>query len=265
MEHTLRKAQGSIKILMVDDQKLVLIGMAKVVAGLNPKYIVGTASSAIEAIKIVREHKPNIVFIDIEMPDIDGIEATRRIKRIAPDTKVIALTVQTEYPLPKAMIEAGAICYLSKDVDEPEIQQAIIMACNNSEYISMDVAQNMALHSFSKWAVSPFTMLSARELQIAYMVFHSMTVRAIANHLSLSPKTVNSYRYRIFSKLQINNDMQLALLAVKFRLLDVFKSRIGENEANSQPDLAGVLHEPSGDGQSIDKANDEPRGDDSDS
>lgn len=234
MEQNRNRAQGSIKILMVDDQKVVLIGLAKMVASLSPKYIVGTASSALEAIKIVREHRPNIVFIDIDMPDIDGIEATRRIKQIAPDTKVIALTVQKEYPLPKAMIEAGAICYLSKDVDEPEVRQAIMMACKNAEYISKDVAQNMALHSFCKWDVSPFSLLSSRELQIAYMVFNSMSVRTIAENLSLSPKTVNSYRYRIFNKLQISNDMQLALLAVKFCLLDVCKIKIGDNIATSR-------------------------------
>ena len=225
MERTQAKAPGSIKILMVDDQRLVLIGLAKTISEMNPAYIVGTASSGEEGLEQVRKHRPNIVFMDVEMPGMDGIEATRRIKRIAPDTKVIALSVEEDYPMPRVMLEAGAIGYLSKSAQETEIREAIAMACNNNEYIGKNVAQKIALHTLNKWDRSPFAILSSREIQIARMVFNSLSVRTISEQLALSPKTVNSYRYRIFSKLNIRSDMQLALLAVKFGLLDIKQTK----------------------------------------
>ena len=225
MERTQAKAPGSIKILMVDDQRLVLIGLAKTISEMSPAYIVGTASSGEEGLEQVRKHRPNIVFMDVEMPGMDGIEATRRIKRIAPDTKVIALSVEEDYPMPRVMLEAGAIGYLSKSAQETEIREAIAMACNNNEYIGKNVAQKIALHTLNKWDRSPFAILSSREIQIARMVFNSLSVRTISEQLALSPKTVNSYRYRIFSKLNIRSDMQLALLAVKFGLLDIKQTK----------------------------------------
>ncbi len=210
----------AIKVLVVDDHDLVRIGISRMLEDVEGIRVVGQAASGEEAVKMVREHAPDVVLMDVQMPGIGGMEATRKIQRIDDAIKVIAVTVCDEEPFPSRLLKAGAAGYLTKGASLQEMVKAIRVVNAGQKYISSDIAQQMALKPFNDDHASPFDQLSERELQISIMVVSCQKVQEISDKLCLSPKTVNSYRYRIFEKLAINSDVELTLLAVRYGLVN---------------------------------------------
>ena len=209
-----------IKVLIVDDHQMVRFGTRRLLEDESGLQIVGEASSGEEAIEAVDALNPQVVLMDVQMPGIGGLEATRRCLRIAPDVKVIALSMHDVEPFPSKLFEAGAKGYVSKRSDPEELILAIRKVMAGQRYISTDIAQNLALRPFAEVQQSPFEQLSGREMQIALMVIRGMGAAEMGKKLILSPKTVNSYRYRIFEKLDIKNDVELTKLAIQHGLLE---------------------------------------------
>lgn len=209
-----------IRVLIVDDHRLVRAGIARVLEDVKGIEVAGCAESGEEALEMIRQAPPDVVLMDIRMPGIGGMEATRRALRLEPDLKVVATTVYDDEPFPGQMFEAGAIGYVTKDADVRELISAIRKAQVGQRYLSSDVARHMALRNYETQDTSPFANLSGREMQIATMVVNCRKVQEISECLCLSPKTVNSYRYRIFEKLNISSDVELTLLAMKHGMLD---------------------------------------------
>lgn len=184
--------------------------------------VVGQAENGEDALKLVRELDPDVVLMDAKMPGIGGLEATRKMLRQQPEIRVIAVTACGEEPFPSRFLQAGASGYLTKGAAMDEMVKAIRLVHSGQRYISPDVAQELALKPFrTESEVSPFEQLSEREMQIAMMIVNCQKVQEISDKLFLSPKTVNSYRYRLFEKLGINSDVELTLLAVRHGMLDV--------------------------------------------
>lgn len=217
-----------ICVLVVDDHELVRSGITRMLAD-NPDIdVVGQASSGEGAIEFVRKQRPDIVLMDIRMPGIGGLEATRRILRIDDLIRVIVVTACADDPYPTRVMQSGASAYITKGADIQEMVRAIRQAHSGQRYISPEIAQKMALKQISgnkdeNGELSLFERLSEREMQIAMMVVDCLKVQEISDKLCLSPKTVNSYRYRIFEKLEISSDVELALMAVRLGLLDADK------------------------------------------
>lgn len=163
--------------------------------------------------------KPDVVLMDVKMPGIGGLEATRKLLRSHPDIKVVAVTVCEEDPFPTRLLQAGAAGYLTKGAGLDEMVQAIRLAFAGQRYISPQIAQQLALKPFQPQG-SPFDTLSEREIQIALMIVGCQKVQIISDKLCLSPKTVNTYRYRIFEKLSVTSDVELTLLAVRHGMVD---------------------------------------------
>ena len=209
-----------IKVLIVDDHQMVRFGTRRLLEDESGLHVVGEASSGEEAIEAVDALNPQVVLMDVQMPGIGGLEATRRCLRIAPDVKVIALSMHDGEPFPSKLFEAGAKGYVSKRSDPEELILAIRKVMAGQRYISTDIAQNLALRPFAEVQQSPFEQLSGREMQIALMVIRGMGAAEMGKKLILSPKTVNSYRYRIFEKLDIKNDVELTKLAIQHGLLE---------------------------------------------
>jgi len=183
--------------------------------------VVGEACTGEEALLKVRELKPDVVLMDVKMPGIGGLEATRKLMRSHPDIKVVAVTVCEEDPFPTRLLQAGAAGYLTKGAALDEMVQAIRLVFAGQRYIDPQIAQQLALKSFQPQnSGSPFDLLSEREIQIALMIANCHKVQNISDKLCLSPKTVNTYRYRIFEKLSITSDVELALLAVRHGMVD---------------------------------------------
>lgn len=208
-----------IRVLVVDDHRLVRIGTSRLLADIDGIQIIGQAATGEEAIDMVKDLKPDVVLMDIQMPGIGGMEATKRCLRIDPELKIIAVTVHEEDPYPSQLMGVGAAGYLTKKADVPEMVRSIKKVMAGQRYISSDIAQHLALKPFSQADISPFEQLSEREMQITLMVIEGCKVLEIAENLALSPKTVNSYRYRIFEKLDIANDVCLTKLAIKHRII----------------------------------------------
>ncbi|TWI50455.1 LuxR family two component transcriptional regulator [Pseudomonas duriflava] len=210
-----------IKVLVVDDHDLVRAGIIRMLADVQGIQVVGQADSGENGIKLVRELKPDVVLMDVKMPGIGGLEATRKLLRSYPDIKIIAVTACEEDPFPTRLLQAGAAGYLTKGAGIDEMITAIRQAFSGQRYISAQIAQQLALKSFQPHnSGSPFDLLSEREIQIALMIANCHKVQFISDKLCLSPKTVNTYRYRIYEKLSISSDVELALLAVRHGMVD---------------------------------------------
>jgi DNA-binding NarL/FixJ family response regulator len=190
-------------------------------ADIDGLQVVGEADSGEESLRQARELKPDVVLMDVKMPGIGGLEATRKLLRSHPDIKVVAVTVCEDDPFPTRLLQAGAAGYMTKGAGLAEMVQAIRLVFAGQRYISPQIAQQLALKSFQPQSNnSPFDLLSEREIQIALMIVGCQKVQAISDKLCLSPKTVNTYRYRIFEKLSISSDVELALLAVRHGMVD---------------------------------------------
>ena len=209
-----------IRVLVVDDHQLVRVGTSRLLADIEGFEIVAQAGSGEQAIEMVRDLKPDVVLMDVQMPGIGGLEATRRCLRVDPELKIVAVSVHEDEPYPSKLMNVGAVGYLTKRADVEEMVRAIRKVVAGQRYISSEIAQQLALRPFSPEDASPFDVLSDREMQITLMVISGHKVPKIAKNLSLSSKTVNSYRYRIFDKLSINNDVGLTKLAIKYGIID---------------------------------------------
>ncbi|MEK9712022.1 MAG: UvrY/SirA/GacA family response regulator transcription factor [Thalassolituus sp.] len=210
-----------IRVLVVDDQDLVRSGICRLLADAEQVAVVGEAASGEEAIQKSRDLEPDVVLMDINMPGIGGLEATQKILQRQPEIQIIALTVYDGDPYTSRLLKMGASGYLTKGAHFDEMLRAIIKVNSGQKYISPDIAQKMALRPFQEDSASPFDDLSERELQISIMVAKGQPVKTISEALFLSPKTVNSYRYRIFEKLGIDkNDVQLTHLALRHGLIN---------------------------------------------
>ncbi|AJP51720.1 Response regulator GacA [Pseudomonas fluorescens] len=189
-------------------------------ADIDGLQVVGQAESGEESLIKARELKPDVVLMDVKMPGIGGLGATTKLLRSHPDIKVVVVTVCEEDPFPTRLLQAGAAGYLTKGAGLAEMVQAIRLVFAGQRYISPQIAQQLAIKSFQPVSDSPFDVLSEREIQIALMIVGCQKVQTISDKLCLSPKTVNTYRYRIFEKLAISSDVELTLLAVRHGMVD---------------------------------------------
>ncbi len=209
-----------INILLVDDHELVRTGIRRIIDDVRGMKVIGEAESGEEAVKWCRSNDPDVVLMDINMPGIGGLDAMHRILRINEDIKIIMLTMHTENPFPSKVMQAGAAGYLSKAAAPDEVLKAIRSVNSGQRYLAPEIAQQMALSQISPATEDPFSVLSERELQIMMMITKGQRVVDISEQLSLSPKTINSYRYRLFDKLGVNGDVELTHLAIRYGMLD---------------------------------------------
>ncbi len=212
-----------INVFLVDDHELVRTGIRRLLEDVRGIKVVGEADSGEIAVQWCRNNDTDIVLMDMNMPGIGGIEATRRILRLNPDVKVIVISIHGEEPYPTKVMQAGAAGYLTKGAAPMEMINAIRQVKAGQRYLSPEIAQQMALSQFKPSQDNPFQALSERELQIMMMITSGQKVTDISEQLSLSPKTVNSYRYRLFSKLEVNGDVELTHLAIRHGILDTAK------------------------------------------
>ena len=209
-----------IRVLLVDDHRLFRVGLARMLREAKTIDVAGEADSGEEAVRHVRRNKPDVVLMDLNMPGIGGLEATRRITRMERAPKVIAVTAYDHNPFPVQVLRAGALGYLTKDINSEELVTAIKRVYVGKQYVSTEIAQELASSALSDSLESPFDNLSNREMQIMLMVVNCHKVNDISSDLHLSPKTVNSYRYRIFEKLNVKSDVELALMAVRHGMVN---------------------------------------------
>jgi len=209
-----------INIILVDDHEIVRTGLKMIISKMPGIKIIAEAENGQQAIDAVRQFKPDVVLMDVNMPVISGVEATRRIAQHMPATKIIILTVHAENPFPAQLIEAGASGYLTKGCAAEELEKAIKQVVITGRYIGADIAQQMAYSLLPGGESSPFDQLSAREMEVMMLLAQGRRPREIAETLILSPKTVATYKYRILEKLELENTIELSHFAIRHGILE---------------------------------------------
>lgn len=225
-----------ISILLVDDHELVREGIASLLNDAPDIVVIGQLSSGEEALEYISYtdsnelnsvdnstnniyQTPDVILLDARMPGLGGIEATRAILKQSPQCKVVAMSSVASGIIPSQMLRSGAKGFITKSVPVEELLKAIRVVNEGDHYVTPSVATRLAVDPFSADG-GLFDKLSRRELQIAQMLTDGKKVSQIATYLELSPKTVYSYRYRIFEKLGIRSDVELTILAVRHGLAD---------------------------------------------
>lgn len=208
-----------IRVVLIDDHELVRTGFRMILAQQAGIDVIGEAADGEHGLALIRSEQPDVALVDVHMPRLSGIELTDRVRKHKLATRIVILTVVSEAPFPRRLIEAGASGYLTKGCAADELVRAVRQVADGRRYLSPDIAEVLALGALDG-AESPFEVLSARELDVAMMLARGQDMQLIADKLKLSAKTVATYKYRLFDKLGVDNPVALAHLAHTHGLLD---------------------------------------------
>jgi two-component system response regulator NreC len=208
----------SIRILLADDHKIIREGLRALLVNQRDIDVIGEAEDGRSTVKLSHELSPDIVIMDISMPDMNGIEAARQIISRDSRIKVIALSVHSDKRFVIEMLNAGASGYLLKDSAFEELANAIRTVMSNRSYLSpaiTDIMLNDYRHMLSKESLSVFSLLTAREREVLQLIAEGKTTKDIAAALSVSVKTIETYRQQIMEKLDIHSIAALTKYAIK--------------------------------------------------
>jgi two-component system response regulator NreC len=216
----------NIKILVADDHKIVRDGLRTLIEKENGMEVIAEAEDGRSAVKQAKKLLPDIVIMDITMPDLNGIDATRAIVEEASGAKVIALSMHSDRRFVSGMLEAGASAYLLKDSAFEELATAIRAVVANQIYLSPKIADIVVRRFVSKSASterSAFTELTKREREVLQLLAEGVSTKEIAGRLNLSVKTVETHRANIMDKLDIRTISELVKYAIREGLTSLEK------------------------------------------
>ncbi len=209
-----------IKIILVDDHKILREGICSLVKGFPDMEVIGEAADGISALKLVDDLSPDVVIMDISMPELNGIDATRRIIAEHPEVKVIALSMHYDKQFVSEIFKAGASGYLLKDCAFDEMEHAIRVVIDNKTYINPQIA-SLVVESLVNQPASTttntqtFSLLTKREKEILQLIAEGNSTKQIASQLSVSAKTIESHRRQVMGKLNIRNVAELTKYAIR--------------------------------------------------
>lgn len=209
-----------IKVLLVDDHELVRTGIEALLNAEDDINVLGVANCGESALDLLDDITPDVILMDVNMPGIGGVEACRRVLQKHPEIKVIALSVHKDGPIPQQLLKLGALGFISKGSPVEEMISAIRMVQNGKRYLCSEVANNLAFQGLPGANDSPFEKLSQRESEVTNLILQGKSIKEMSDMLVLSDKTINTYRYRLYEKLKVKNDVELTRLAVKFKHID---------------------------------------------
>ena len=208
----------SIKILLCDDHQIVRQGLRALLDRNPDMEVIGEAGDGRSVLRMTEELSPDVIVIDVSMPNLNGIEATRQITSRDPKVKVIALSVYSDKRFIFGMIKAGALGYLVKDCVFDELIEAIRAVSINRTYLSssiIDIVIKDYINRLRKDELSVFSILTAREREVLQLIAEGKTMKEIAPLLNLSVKTVETHRQQIMSRLNIHTVAELTKYAVR--------------------------------------------------
>ncbi len=208
-----------ITLMIVEDHELVRTGLRNILNQLPDIELVAEASSGEEAILLARQLRPDVILMDVGLPGLSGLETTERILKGQPDQRIIILTAYSEPPLPARLLDIGASAYLTKSCDAAELHAALRAVSRGERYIGTQIAQQLALSLLPGTPQSPFQELTTRELEVMIMLTQGLKMTQIATVINVSPKTVATYKYRIYEKVGVGSEVELLHLAIRHGLV----------------------------------------------
>src|SRR5581483_3164695 len=208
-----------IRILLADDHAVVRQGFKMILGAQSDMEIVGEAGNGREAVELADQLKPDVVVMDVAMPELNGIEATRRIAGSAPHTRVIALSMHKDSVYVREVLRAGARGYLLKDSGAGDLVSAVRAVAQGEGYLSPAVS-TAVLDDYRRHVTNPIDLLTSREREVLQMLAEGKTNKEIAGVLNLSVYTVDAHRGRIMEKLNLHSINELVRFAVRNGLID---------------------------------------------
>jgi DNA-binding NarL/FixJ family response regulator len=211
-----------MRIVLIDDHAIVRKGLRVLLEGMGDAEIVGEAADGQAGVELVREQRPQLVIMDISMPLLNGIDATRRIREEAPEVAIIALSVRTDPRSAAEFLRAGGSGYVSTDCAFEELEEAIRQIMLGHTYISPGMTGSIVdtyVRSANDAGQQPdrpgaFSVLSEREREVLQMLAEGLNTKQIALRMGISPKTVQTFRCRMMAKLGIDNVAELTKYAI---------------------------------------------------
>lgn len=208
-----------VKILLVDDHQIMRDGLRSLIEKRPGMEVVAEAENGRAAIKLTRQFRPDVIVMDINMPDLNGIDATRQIVAEFPGTKIIAFSMHTDHQFVAGALKAGVSGYLQKDSAFEELAQAIRTVVADQTYLSAKIAGEVVKDYVEKLvageSAAPSSFLTAREREVAQLYAEGQTTKQIADRLNLSVKTIETHRRHIMEKLDITGIAELTKFAIR--------------------------------------------------
>ena len=208
-----------IRVVLADDHHLVRQAMEGMLRESRDIEVLGSVDTGERAVAAARRHRPHVVLMDVQMPGIGGIEATRRITQADPGIGVIAVSGRSEGPYPDRMLRSGARGYVPKRAHHDELLQAIHVVSEGRLYICREIAEQLAL-ARDRSEQDPFREVTQRELEVLLRLLNGRVGKDIARELSLSQKTVSAYRKRLLDRIGARNEAELARAAVAYGIIE---------------------------------------------
>ncbi len=209
----------AIRVFLVDDHVLVSAGMKMILSAEPDIEVIGMAETGEAALPMIRALKPDIVLCDLNLPGMSGLEVTERVLRGDYGARVIAVSVLEDGPMPRRVLDAGASGYVGKGGDASELVRAVREVARGKRYLASGIARHLAMSQLDS-RDNPFDGLTSRELEVALMLTQGLRQEEIARRLSLSAKTVNTHKSRLFEKLGVRDVVSLARMAGQYGLIE---------------------------------------------
>jgi two-component system, NarL family, invasion response regulator UvrY len=210
----------SIRVFIADDHAIVREGLKQILAEQRDIVVAGEAETGLDAVKLFRKSRCNVVLLDISLPDRNGIDVLKQIKDEKPDLAVLMLSMHREDQYAIRALKAGAAGYLTKQSAPKELVNAIRQVAAGQRYVSPQLAQVLAAQVGEGFEKPPHESLSDREYQTLTLIASGKTVGEIAKELSLSVKTVSEYRSRLLAKMKLKTSAELTHYAIRNQLID---------------------------------------------
>ena len=214
----------TIRVLIADDHTIMRAGLRSLLEKEDQIEVVAEAENGRKAVQLAVTHKPDVVVMDVSMPDLNGIEATSQVLESLPEAKVIALSMHSDKRFVMGMLRAGAFGYLLKDCASRELANAIVSVASNKKYLSPDIAGVViedSLYGGRTEGETVSSMLSAREREVLQLIAEGWSTKQIAAHLYVSVKTIETHRRQIMKKLDLHNIADLTKYAIREGLTSV--------------------------------------------
>jgi len=208
-----------LRILLADDHAVVRQGFRRILESQPDMEIIGEAGNGREAVDLAEKLTPDLIVMDVAMPELNGIEATRRLKESSPRTRVLALSMHKDAVYVREILRAGAQGYLLKDAIDADLVAAVRSVAKGEGYLSPGVA-NAVLTDYRQHVTDPIDLLSSREREVLQLIAEGKTNKEIASLLNLSVYTVDAHRGRIMEKLNLHSTGELVRFAVRKGLID---------------------------------------------